>query len=64
MSPKIFFVELFDEFSSDKFGLGKKNIAYHIWMQDLSGPLNQEEVDKVSKEIVSEIEKQYKAKFR
>ena len=64
MSPKIFLVELFDEFSSDKFGFGKKNIAYHIWMQDLSGPLDQEEVDKVSKEIVSEIEKQYEAKFR
>lgn len=52
ISDKILFVELFDEFASDKFGVGKKNIAYHIWLQDIKGPMNEAEVSKIINSII------------
>ncbi len=57
-------VELFDEFASDKFGLGKKNIAYHIYLQHIERTLVDSEADKVVKDITDKIEKEYKATLR
>lgn len=63
-SDKILFVELFDEFTSDKFGQGKKNIAYHIWLQDLTKPMEDNEVDQIIKKIIENISSKYQAKVR
>jgi len=57
-------VEVFDEFASDKFGKGKKNIAFHIFLQAQDRTLKDSEVNAIIKEIISAIEKKYKAKLR
>jgi len=57
-------VELFDEFASDKFGVGKKNIAYHISLQSKDRTLNDQEAEEVIKKIVKNIESSFLAKLR
>lgn len=57
-------VELFDEFASDKFGLGNKNIAYHIYLQAPDRTLNDDEANHLIKDIINKIEVEFKAKFR
>lgn len=57
-------VELFDEFSSDKFGIGKKNIAFHLDLQHQERTLADKEVDDVIKNIVSKVESQHDASLR
>lgn len=60
----ILLVELFDEFTSDKFGTNKKNIAYHIWLQDLKKPMDTKETDDIGKKIIKTIEQKFSAKIR
>lgn len=57
-------VELFDEFASDKFGINKKNIAYHIYLQHPDKTLVDDEADRAVKDIIDKIEKEYKATLR
>ncbi|PIS07566.1 phenylalanine--tRNA ligase subunit beta [Candidatus Berkelbacteria bacterium CG10_big_fil_rev_8_21_14_0_10_43_13] len=57
-------VELFDEFSSDKFGKGKKNIAFHLYVQMLDRTMTDNEADIIIKEVVKAVEKQFDAKLR
>ena len=57
-------VELFDEFVSDKFGLGKKNVAYHLYLQHADRTLTDDEADKVVKSVVRKIESLYNATLR
>lgn len=57
-------VELFDEFSSDKFGSGKKNIAFHIYLQSKDKTLNDADADLITKNIVKLIENKFKATLR
>lgn len=64
ISPKILLVEIFDEFASEKFGPNKKNLAFHLWLQDLEGPILSEEVEKIIQEIISLIEDKFGAKLR
>ena len=64
VSKKIFIVELFDEFISDKFGKNKKNIAFHVWIQDLSMPMSENDVNNIAFKIIKDIENKYKAKHR
>jgi len=64
ISDKILLVELFDEFSSDKFGKGKKNLAYHIWIEDLRKPMEDKEVEQIIKDIIKKISQKYQAKPR
>ncbi|MCX6806915.1 MAG: phenylalanine--tRNA ligase subunit beta [Candidatus Berkelbacteria bacterium] len=61
---KILIVELFDEFMSDKFGSNKKNVAYHIWIQDLEKSPNEKEVNSIVDKILRRIEKKFSAKLR
>lgn len=61
---KIFLVELFDEFASDKFGKNKKNVAYHIWMQELDRPMSSEKSDIIIKKIIKNINNKFKARLR
>lgn len=63
-SELIIRVELFDEFSSDKFGVGKKNVAFHIDLQHQERTLNDKEADEVIKNTAQAMEKKFKAKLR
>lgn len=56
--------ELFDEFASNRFGVGKKNIAYHISLQSKDRTLNDPEAEEVIKKIVKNIESSFSAKLR
>ncbi|MCL5407596.1 MAG: phenylalanine--tRNA ligase subunit beta [Patescibacteria group bacterium] len=64
ISEKILIIELFDEFKSDKFGENKKNLAYHIWLQDLKGPISDEETNIIFKNIIKTIEEKFQATLR
>lgn len=57
-------IELFDEFASDKFGTGKKNVAYHVFLQAPDRTLKDDEANAAISEIVGAVAKQYKAKLR
>jgi len=60
----ILLVELFDEFASDKFGINKKNIAYHIWLEDLDGPMKEKNIELITNKIIKIIEQKFEAKLR
>lgn len=64
ISDSINRVELFDEFASDKLGVGNKNIAYHIYLQKMERTMTDVEAELIVKEIIKKIEKQFKAKLR
>lgn len=64
INDHILIVEMFDEFNSDKFGKNKKNIAYHIWLQDLKGPMNEKLTNKIIDKIINEIKNKFNAKLR
>ncbi len=63
-AQKVLLAEVFDEYSSEKFGPGKKNLAFHIWMQNQSAPMSQSEVDEQIKKIVEVISAKFSAKIR
>jgi phenylalanyl-tRNA synthetase beta chain len=64
LSDYIQMVELFDEFSSDKFGKGNKNIAFHIYLQDLNSTMKFEDSEVIINDIKKTVTKKYKAKLR
>lgn len=64
ISEQILLVELFDEFASDKFGERKKSLAFHIWLQDMNGPMKDENVENIIKKIVNKLLERYKAQLR
>ena len=57
-------VDLFDEFSSDRFGAGMKNIAYHLNLQAYDKTLQDKEAQIIINNIISEIKKKFNAKLR
>ena len=61
---QILIIELFDEFMSEKFGQNKKNLAFHIWLQDLKKPIENGKVDEIIKNIIKNIEDKFQAKLR
>jgi phenylalanyl-tRNA synthetase beta chain len=64
VSPLINRVELFDEFASDKFGRGMKNVAYHINLQHPERTLTDSEAEEIIKTIIKNIEQKFEAKLR
>jgi phenylalanyl-tRNA synthetase beta chain len=60
----ILLAECFDEFSSEKFGSGKKNVAFHIWLQDVEKVLSDTETTNITKKIIDKISSQYNATLR
>lgn len=64
ISENILLVELFDEFSSDKFGKDSKNIAYHVWIQNMSDPVSEKESQEIVSKIIQLVENKFKAKLR
>lgn len=63
-TPSITLVELFDEFTSDKFGIGKKNLAYHLYLQNYDRTMTDQEAEEITGNIVKNIEKEFDAKLR
>ena len=64
VDEKILIVELFDEYTSEKIGKEKKNMAFHIWIQDLKKPLDEAKAKEVIKEIIGKISIRYDARLR
>jgi len=64
VNEKIFLVELFDEFRSEKFGQNKKNIAFHLWLQELHQPMAEQEVEEILSTVTSHIEEKFQSKLR
>ena len=60
----VLIAELFDEFESDKFGNNKKNIAFHVWLQDLNGPMDEKLTNETINKIIANIESSFNAKLR
>jgi len=56
-------VQLFDIYSGEKLGDGKKSLAFHIVYQ-ADKTLKGEEVDKIQKELISFLERKYEAQIR
>lgn len=61
VSEKIFITELFDTYHMDN---NKKNLAFHIWMQDMSGPMDEKEVEEIIKITIEKISNKYQAELR
>ncbi|EKD56369.1 MAG: hypothetical protein ACD_58C00212G0002, partial [uncultured bacterium] len=70
LDPHILLAELFDEFNfpsapsvnNQRDLRNMKNVAYHIWLQDLNKPMNPEHVDNITKQIIKSVESKFKAK--
>lgn len=57
-------VELFDEFSSDKFGADKKNVAYHLSMSRPDRTMTDLEADEIMKGISKIAKMKFSAELR
>jgi phenylalanyl-tRNA synthetase beta chain len=64
ISANIQSVDLFDEFKSDKFGKNNKNIAFKIFIQDLSSSMEIKNSDKIVNEVVERVNSKFKTKIR
>lgn len=64
MSNKILFVEQFDEYKSDKFGTNKKNVAFHIWIQQIDRPVDEKEVKNIIGIITTKLSREFNAELR
>jgi phenylalanyl-tRNA synthetase beta chain len=60
----VFLVEAFDEFVDKRFGEGKKNIAFHIWLQDLDKTLSDTEAKEAISKIISDLKVKFGAELR
>lgn len=50
-------VDLFDMYEGEEIPGGKKNLAFHIIYQSYEKTLKDEEVDKIQRKIIRELEK-------
>ena len=57
-------IELFDVFSGEQIGAGRKSVAYAITMRSPEGTLTDEEVEAVMKKILKALEKDFGAQLR
>jgi len=61
---KVIIAELFDQFTSDKIGKDKKNLAYHIYLQAKDKTLKDSEADQLIDEIIKLVKRKFKAVLR
>ncbi len=59
-----FLVEAFDEFQDKRFGEGKKNVAFHVWLQDLQKTMSDETADEQISKIIDSLQKKFQAELR
>jgi len=64
ISEKIVLVEPFDEYISDKFGAGKKSVAFHIWLEEKDKTLSDAEADREIKKIIDALKDKFGAELR
>lgn len=64
ISDNINRVELFDEFASDKFGVGKKNVAYHLYLEKMDKTMTDDEANEIIKKVVREIKSKFNGELR
>jgi len=64
VDDKIFIVELFDTFQSEKFGKDKKSVAYHIILQDLKKSLTDGEANQIMDKARQTLISQFQAQIR
>ena len=64
ISEKILLVEPFDEYASDKFGPHKKNLAFHLWLQELNKPLAETTTQEIINKVIARVEEQFPAQLR
>lgn len=57
-------VELFDVYSGDKLGAGKKNLAFHVVYQSEEKTLTTEEIDAIQKDLIKNLEAKFEAQIR
>ena len=61
---KAVLAEVFDEFEDDRFGEGKKSVAFHIYLQDLEKTLSSGEADGEIAKIITALSEKFGAKLR
>jgi len=59
-----FLVEVFDEFEDKRFGENKKNIAYHIWLQDKDKTMSDSSADEEISKIITSLKEKFSADLR
>jgi phenylalanyl-tRNA synthetase beta chain len=64
VSNQIYIVELFDEFTSDKLGKNMKNVAFHLYLQNMDKTMTDEETSTIIKKVINKVESVFKAKLR
>lgn len=64
LSDNISRVELFDEFISDTLGKNMKNIAFHLYLQEMNRTMTDESANMIINKVIKEIETKYSAKLR
>jgi len=64
VSDQINRVELFDEFISDKFGVGKKNMAFHLYLQQMDRTMIDKEADKIIDNVINTVREKFAALLR
>lgn len=63
-SDAVLLTENFDEYSSDKFGINSKNVAFHIWLQNNNNNISVDEANAIINNIIKLIEDKFQAKLR
>ncbi len=64
VDPVISDVQLFDIFESEKFGFGKKSMAFTVQMASESGDVTDEMAQEVSDRIIAQLQAQFGAQMR
>ena len=64
IDPQIVSVELFDEYVSDKFGEGKKSLAFHITFQSSDHTMTDTEVDSLFTKAIGRLKEDFGAELR
>lgn len=57
-------IQLFDIYRNEKLGENKKSVAYSLIFRDKNKTLNDEEINTIMENIISELEKQLGASLR
>ncbi|MBI2590136.1 phenylalanine--tRNA ligase subunit beta [Candidatus Berkelbacteria bacterium] len=64
LNPFVEYVELFDEFISDRFGIDMKSIAFHVYYSTHERTLFDEEINLVHSSIEDSLRSTFKAQIR
>lgn len=63
-SQAVVLAEPFDEFIDDRFGKGKKSVAFHIYLQNMDKTMSDEEAGREIAQIIANLKKVLKAEVR